>query len=155
MQFSQVAVWNKMSYWPNTWPIGLAVWAGRVSAGRHLPPPPQGRDYKHTPQLSVSSLVIGIKPRSPGLQGKCCTNELILNPMFEISNSRLQKPEQYLHFLLGFCVKIFYIKPIKYKGSIRKGEKLGTLLPLQKVYPGIQSHVHIENCDSSDPTAYL
>ncbi|XP_032741122.1 leukocyte cell-derived chemotaxin-2 [Rattus rattus] len=55
----------------------------------------------------------------------------------------------------GFCVKIFYIKPVKYKGSIRKGEKLGTLLPLQKVYPGIQSHVHIENCDSSDPTAYL
>lgn len=75
--------------------------------------------------------------------------------MFEISDSRLQKPEQYLHFLLGFCVKMFYIKPIKYKGSIRKGEKLGTLLPLQKVYPGIQSHVHIENCDSSDPTAYL
>ncbi|XP_041502813.1 leukocyte cell-derived chemotaxin-2-like [Microtus oregoni] len=55
----------------------------------------------------------------------------------------------------GFCVKIFYIKPIKYKGSVKKGEKLGTLLPLQKVYPGIQSHVHIENCDSSDPTAYL
>lgn len=55
----------------------------------------------------------------------------------------------------GFCVKIFYIKPIKYKGSIKKGEKLGTLLPLQKVYPGIQSHMHIENCDLSDPTAYL
>ncbi|KAM6150148.1 leukocyte cell-derived chemotaxin-2 [Erethizon dorsatum] len=55
----------------------------------------------------------------------------------------------------GFCVKIFYIKPIKYKGSIKKGEKLGTLLPLQEVYPGIQSHVHIENCDLSDPTVYL
>ncbi|XP_008071549.1 leukocyte cell-derived chemotaxin-2 [Carlito syrichta] len=55
----------------------------------------------------------------------------------------------------GFCVKIFYIKPVKYKGSIKKGEKLGTLLPLQKVYPGIQSHIHIENCDLSDPTAYL
>ncbi|KAM7242508.1 hypothetical protein CapIbe_006979 [Capra ibex] len=55
----------------------------------------------------------------------------------------------------GFCIKMFYIKPIKYKGSIKKGEKLGTLLPLQKVYPGIQSHIHIENCDLSDPTVYL
>lgn len=50
---------------------------------------------------------------------------------------------------------MFYIKPIKYKGSIKKGEKLGTVLPLQKVHPGIQSHVHIENCDLSDPTVYL
>eukprot|EP00069_Balaena_mysticetus_P001675 bmy_03831T0 len=41
------------------------------------------------------------------------------------------------------------------RGSIKKGEKLGTLLPLQKVYPGIQSHVHIENCDLRDPTVYL
>ncbi|XP_002710152.2 leukocyte cell-derived chemotaxin-2 [Oryctolagus cuniculus] len=55
----------------------------------------------------------------------------------------------------GFCIKMFYIKPIKYRGSIRKGDKLGTLLPLQKVYPGIQSHVHVENCDGSDPTALL
>ncbi|XP_061279558.1 leukocyte cell-derived chemotaxin-2 [Bos javanicus] len=55
----------------------------------------------------------------------------------------------------GFCIKMLYIKPIKYKGSIKKGEKLGTLLPLQKVYPGIQSHIHIENCDLSDPTVYL
>ena len=50
---------------------------------------------------------------------------------------------------------MFYIKPIKYKGSIKKGEKLGTVLPLQKVYPGIQTHIHIENCDLSDPTVYL
>ncbi|XP_046523633.1 leukocyte cell-derived chemotaxin-2 [Equus quagga] len=55
----------------------------------------------------------------------------------------------------GFCIKMLHVKPIKHKGSIKKGEKLGTVLPLQKVYPGIQSHVHIENCDSSDPTAYL
>ncbi|XP_049642787.1 leukocyte cell-derived chemotaxin-2 [Suncus etruscus] len=55
----------------------------------------------------------------------------------------------------GLCIKMYYIKPIKYKGSIKRGEKLGTLLPLQKVYPGIQSHLHIENCDLSDPTAYL
>ncbi|XP_037364243.1 leukocyte cell-derived chemotaxin-2 [Talpa occidentalis] len=55
----------------------------------------------------------------------------------------------------GFCIKMFYIRPIKYKGSIKKGEKLGMLLPLQKVHPGIQSHIHIENCDLSDPTRYL
>ncbi|XP_043845414.1 leukocyte cell-derived chemotaxin-2-like [Dromiciops gliroides] len=55
----------------------------------------------------------------------------------------------------GFCVKIFYIKPVKYSGSIQKGEKLGVLLPMQRVYPGIQSHVHIQNCDRSDPTRYL
>ncbi|XP_045141330.1 leukocyte cell-derived chemotaxin-2 [Echinops telfairi] len=55
----------------------------------------------------------------------------------------------------GFCIKMFYIKPIKYKGAIKKGERLGTLLPLQKVYPGIQSHVHVENCDGTDPTSYL
>ncbi|XP_072485975.1 leukocyte cell-derived chemotaxin-2-like [Notamacropus eugenii] len=55
----------------------------------------------------------------------------------------------------GFCVKVFHIKPIKYSGSIKKGEKLGVLLPVQRVYPGIQSHVHIQNCDLSDPTGYL
>ncbi|XP_075399233.1 leukocyte cell-derived chemotaxin-2 [Tenrec ecaudatus] len=54
-----------------------------------------------------------------------------------------------------FCVKMFYIKPIKYKGTISKGERLGTLLPMQTVYPGIQSHVHVENCDGSDPTGNL
>ncbi|KAM4819550.1 leukocyte cell-derived chemotaxin-2 [Thomomys bottae] len=58
-------------------------------------------------------------------------------------------------FGTGFCVKIFYIKPVKYKGSIKKGEKLGTALPVQKVYPGIQPHIHLENCDLSDPTAHL
>ncbi|XP_044517886.1 leukocyte cell-derived chemotaxin-2 [Gracilinanus agilis] len=55
----------------------------------------------------------------------------------------------------GFCVKIFYIKPVKYRGPIKKGEKLGILLPMQKVYPFIQSHIHIQNCDLSDPTVYL
>ncbi|XP_020847059.1 leukocyte cell-derived chemotaxin-2 [Phascolarctos cinereus] len=55
----------------------------------------------------------------------------------------------------GFCVKVFYIKPVKLSGSIKKGEKLGVLLPMQSVYPGIQSHVHIQNCDLSDPTGYL
>ncbi|KAM9373199.1 leukocyte cell-derived chemotaxin-2-like [Phaethornis superciliosus] len=55
----------------------------------------------------------------------------------------------------GFCIKMFYIKPIKYRGSIKRGEKIGVLLPMQKVYRGIISHVHIQNCDLSDPTANL
>ncbi|XP_074069606.1 leukocyte cell-derived chemotaxin-2-like [Macrotis lagotis] len=55
----------------------------------------------------------------------------------------------------GFCIKMFYVKATKYKGNIKKGEKLGNLLPLQKVYPKITSHIHIQNCDLSDPTPYL
>ncbi|XP_045432620.1 leukocyte cell-derived chemotaxin-2 [Pipistrellus kuhlii] len=55
----------------------------------------------------------------------------------------------------GFCVKMFYIKPIRYSGNINKGDELGILLPMQRVYPGIQSHLHIENCDKSNPTKYL
>ncbi|NXG70222.1 LECT2 protein, partial [Baryphthengus martii] len=54
-----------------------------------------------------------------------------------------------------FCIKMFYIKPIKYSGSIEKGEKIGVLLPMQRVYRGIISHVHIQNCDLTDPTRYL
>ncbi|XP_059568856.1 leukocyte cell-derived chemotaxin-2-like [Alligator mississippiensis] len=55
----------------------------------------------------------------------------------------------------GYCILIFYIQPVKYSGSIKKGETLGRMLPMQKVYPGIQSHVHIQNCDRSDPTSNL
>ncbi|NXN90829.1 LECT2 protein, partial [Rhinopomastus cyanomelas] len=55
----------------------------------------------------------------------------------------------------GFCVRIFYIRPIKYKGSVKKGEKIGIMLPMQRVYRGIISHVHIQNCDFTDPTPYL
>ncbi|KAM6322345.1 leukocyte cell-derived chemotaxin-2 [Podargus strigoides] len=55
----------------------------------------------------------------------------------------------------GFCIKIFYIEPIKYSGPIKKGEKIGILLPMQRVYRGITSHVHIQNCDLTDPTPNL
>ncbi|XP_065546439.1 leukocyte cell-derived chemotaxin-2 [Lathamus discolor] len=55
----------------------------------------------------------------------------------------------------GFCIKMFYIQPIKYSGPIRRGEKIGVLLPMQRVYRGIISHVHIQNCDSTDPTPNL
>lgn len=57
--------------------------------------------------------------------------------------------------LTGFCVKMFYIKPVKYSGPIEKGEKIGVLLPMQRVYRGIISHVHIQNCDLTDPTPNL
>ncbi|NXA50340.1 LECT2 protein, partial [Nothocercus julius] len=55
----------------------------------------------------------------------------------------------------GFCVKMFYIKPAKSSGPIRKGEKIGVLLPMQSVYRGITSHVHVQNCDFTDPTPHL
>ncbi|NXS63371.1 LECT2 protein, partial [Brachypteracias leptosomus] len=55
----------------------------------------------------------------------------------------------------GACIKMFHIKPTKYSGPIKKGEKIGVLLPMQRVYPGITSHVHIQNCDLTDPTPNL
>ncbi|XP_035194646.1 leukocyte cell-derived chemotaxin-2 [Oxyura jamaicensis] len=55
----------------------------------------------------------------------------------------------------GFCIKMFYIKPVKYSGTIKKGEKIGVLLPMQSVYRGITSHVHIQNCDLTNPTSNL
>ncbi|XP_051505615.1 leukocyte cell-derived chemotaxin-2-like isoform X1 [Myxocyprinus asiaticus] len=55
----------------------------------------------------------------------------------------------------GLCFKLFYIKPDRYSGTLKKGQKIGTLLPMQKVYPGITSHVHVQMCDKSDPTKYF
>nr|XP_015205248.1 PREDICTED: leukocyte cell-derived chemotaxin-2 [Lepisosteus oculatus] len=55
----------------------------------------------------------------------------------------------------GLCVKLFYVKPDKIKGWVKKGERIGIMLPMQGVYPGITSHVHVEMCDRSDPTEYF
>ncbi|NXS93703.1 MIM1 protein, partial [Jacana jacana] len=55
----------------------------------------------------------------------------------------------------GFCIKLVCIHPIKYSGTISKGQVLGKMLPMQRVFPGITSHIHIENCDHSDPTPNL
>ena len=55
----------------------------------------------------------------------------------------------------GLCFKLFYVKPDRYSGTLKKGQKIGTLLPMQKVYPGIASHVHVQMCDKSDPTKYF
>ncbi|XP_045925399.1 leukocyte cell-derived chemotaxin-2-like [Micropterus dolomieu] len=55
----------------------------------------------------------------------------------------------------GLCFKLFYVRPDKTSGSVRKGEKIGTMLPMQSVYRGITSHVHVQMCDRSDPTPYF
>ncbi|KAK4814800.1 hypothetical protein QYF61_027245 [Mycteria americana] len=55
----------------------------------------------------------------------------------------------------GFCVKLVCIHPIRYRGRISKGQVLGRMLPMQRVFPGITSHIHVENCDRSDPTSNL
>uniref|UniRef100_A0A3Q2TBC9 Leukocyte cell derived chemotaxin 2, tandem duplicate 1 n=1 Tax=Fundulus heteroclitus TaxID=8078 RepID=A0A3Q2TBC9_FUNHE len=55
----------------------------------------------------------------------------------------------------GLCFKLFYIRPDKTSGSVRKGTRIGTMLPIQSVYPGITSHIHIQMCDRSDPTPYF
>ncbi|KAM4526332.1 leukocyte cell-derived chemotaxin-2-like [Fundulus diaphanus] len=55
----------------------------------------------------------------------------------------------------GLCFKLFYIRPDKTSGSVRKGTRIGTMLPIQSVYPGITSHIHTQMCDWSDPTQYF
>ncbi|XP_041818767.1 leukocyte cell-derived chemotaxin-2-like [Chelmon rostratus] len=55
----------------------------------------------------------------------------------------------------GLCFKLFYVQPDRTSGSVRKGERLGIMLPMQSVYPGITSHVHVQMCDRSDPTKYF
>ncbi|KAG7465327.1 hypothetical protein MATL_G00175250 [Megalops atlanticus] len=55
----------------------------------------------------------------------------------------------------GLCFKLFYMKPDKVTGTVKKGQKIGTLLPMQKVYPGITSHIHVQMYDKSDPTKYF
>ncbi|XP_032631996.1 leukocyte cell-derived chemotaxin-2 [Chelonoidis abingdonii] len=55
----------------------------------------------------------------------------------------------------GFCVHMFYIRPVTYRGWIKKGQKIGEMLPMQRVYPGITSHVHVQNCNHFNVTRYL
>uniref|UniRef100_A0A3Q0S5E9 Leukocyte cell derived chemotaxin 2, tandem duplicate 1 n=1 Tax=Amphilophus citrinellus TaxID=61819 RepID=A0A3Q0S5E9_AMPCI len=55
----------------------------------------------------------------------------------------------------GLCFKLFYVRPDRTSGRVRKGERIGTMLPMQRVYPGITSHVHVQMCDKSDPTRYF
>ncbi|XP_062234464.1 leukocyte cell-derived chemotaxin-2-like isoform X2 [Platichthys flesus] len=55
----------------------------------------------------------------------------------------------------SLCFKLFYVNPDRTSGSVRKGERIGTMMPMQSVYPGITSHVHVQLCDKSDPTQYF
>uniref|UniRef100_A0A3Q3WSK2 Uncharacterized protein n=1 Tax=Mola mola TaxID=94237 RepID=A0A3Q3WSK2_MOLML len=55
----------------------------------------------------------------------------------------------------GLCFKLFYVEPDKLWGTLRRGERIGTMLPMQSVYPGITSHVHVQMCNKSDPTRYF
>ncbi|KAL2077270.1 hypothetical protein ACEWY4_026774 [Coilia grayii] len=55
----------------------------------------------------------------------------------------------------GLCVKLFYVKPDRYRGSLKKGQRIGRLLPMQKVYRRITSHTHVQMCDESNPTNYF
>ncbi|XP_041078551.1 leukocyte cell-derived chemotaxin-2-like isoform X1 [Polyodon spathula] len=53
---------------------------------------------------------------------------------------------------IGSCVKLFYMKLFNYRGNVKKGDKIGSILPMQKVYSGITSHIHVQICDKSDLT---
>ncbi|XP_051900539.1 leukocyte cell-derived chemotaxin-2-like isoform X1 [Pristis pectinata] len=56
----------------------------------------------------------------------------------------------------GYCIKMFLVNPSHYTGRIRKGQKLGKMVNVQHVYPLMNSHLHIQMCNSSiDPTPYL
>uniref|UniRef100_A0A3Q1FLH2 Leukocyte cell derived chemotaxin 2 n=1 Tax=Acanthochromis polyacanthus TaxID=80966 RepID=A0A3Q1FLH2_9TELE len=55
----------------------------------------------------------------------------------------------------GLCFNLFYVRPDKTSGFVRKGARIGTMLPMQRVYPGITSHVHVQMCDRSNPTRYF
>ncbi|XP_032811014.2 uncharacterized protein LOC116942813 [Petromyzon marinus] len=55
-----------------------------------------------------------------------------------------------------FCIKIFYVHAHRYTGAVNSDQAIGYLLNVQRVYPGITSHIHVEMCDKSkDPTFYL
>uniref|UniRef100_A0A3Q4GDP9 Leukocyte cell-derived chemotaxin-2-like n=1 Tax=Neolamprologus brichardi TaxID=32507 RepID=A0A3Q4GDP9_NEOBR len=56
----------------------------------------------------------------------------------------------------GLCFKLFYVRPDRTSGTVKKGQRIGTMLPMQSVYPGITSHVHVQMCDRMiDPTQYF
>ncbi|XP_036403579.1 myeloid protein 1-like [Megalops cyprinoides] len=55
----------------------------------------------------------------------------------------------------GLCVKLFYLRPWRTSGRVSLGQAIGTMLPMQKVFRGITSHVHVQMCDRSDPSRYF
>ncbi|KAL3062053.1 hypothetical protein OYC64_010051 [Pagothenia borchgrevinki] len=55
----------------------------------------------------------------------------------------------------GLCFKLFYVQPDRTSGTVRAGQRLGVMLPMQSVYPEITSHIHVQMCDRSDPTPHF
>lgn len=55
----------------------------------------------------------------------------------------------------GLCVKMFYLKPDKIRGFVKKGQRIGVMLPMQKAYPRMTSHTHVQLCNRSNPTKYF
>ncbi|CAJ1081332.1 neutral ceramidase [Xyrichtys novacula] len=55
----------------------------------------------------------------------------------------------------GLCFKLFYVRPDRTSGTVRKGQRIGVMLPMQSVYPGITSHVHVQLCNKKDPTQQI
>eukprot|EP00064_Thunnus_orientalis_P022622 superscaffoldBa00007790_g22830 len=51
----------------------------------------------------------------------------------------------------GMRFKLWYIRPTKFSGTVRKGDLIGTMLSMQSVYSGITSHVHLEKDPKTDP----
>ncbi|KAF3852994.1 hypothetical protein F7725_013682 [Dissostichus mawsoni] len=45
--------------------------------------------------------------------------------------------------------------PDRTSGTVRAGQRLGVMLPMQSVYPEITSHIHVQMCDRSDPTPHF
>ncbi|XP_074818087.1 leukocyte cell-derived chemotaxin-2-like, partial [Natator depressus] len=52
----------------------------------------------------------------------------------------------------GFCTYMFYIRLVTYRVWIKKGQKIGVMLPMQSVYPGMISHVQVQNREHSNPS---
>ncbi|KAF3852999.1 hypothetical protein F7725_013687 [Dissostichus mawsoni] len=52
-------------------------------------------------------------------------------------------------------VTLFYVQPDRTSGTVRAGQRLGVMLPMQSVYPEITSHIHVQMCDRSDPTPHF
>ncbi|XP_048885701.1 leukocyte cell derived chemotaxin 2, tandem duplicate 1 [Brienomyrus brachyistius] len=106
----------------------------------------------------------GRKRKHLGLDISCSDGDTVLTP-FDVNISGLARPYKNNKNPAindgvglsgqGLCFKLFYVKPAKTSGMLRKGEQVGTMLPMQKVYPGIGSHVHVQMCDLSDPTKYF
>uniref|UniRef100_A0AAV2JA42 Uncharacterized protein n=1 Tax=Knipowitschia caucasica TaxID=637954 RepID=A0AAV2JA42_KNICA len=53
------------------------------------------------------------------------------------------------------CVKLLNLRPYQYMGPVTRGRPVGYVLPLQERFSGITSHLRLQMCDGSDPTAFL